>query len=104
MANKQRQPLPWETDMVRAELEKESLPPIYMLYDGYSVDGRGDPEYFGRTTSKSEARKFLDDHKNDTFWTGKIQVLTDSFIHFMYVDSPEWHWGMFPESEGRDAT
>lgn len=99
MANKRRQPLSWEADHIRAEIEKESLPPIYMLYHGYSEDGMGSPEYLGRTASKAEARKFHDDHKSDPFWTGDVQVLTDNFIHVMHKCSPEWQWAMFPESE-----
>lgn len=91
----------WQARSRREQVEKDSMPPIYMLYDGSSVDGMGRPDYVGRTTSKAKAREFMDCRKGDPYWIGRVKVLTDKFIHAISQYSQDWEWDIFPESEGQ---
>lgn len=91
----------WQARSRREQVEKDSMPPIYMLYDGSSVDGTGKPDYVGRTISKAKAREFVDRHKGNPYWIGCVKVLTDKFIHFISQYSNDWEWDIFPESEGQ---
>lgn len=93
----------WQARTRREQVEKDSMPPIYMLYDGSSVDGMGKPDYVGRTTSKAEAREFMDRHKGSPYWIGCVKVLTDKFVHLIHKCSPDWEWDIFPEGGGDDA-
>jgi len=49
---------------------------IYLLYDGDSPDGRGTPDYIGKTTSKERARKHLIKVKRNPYSTGKVEKLS----------------------------
>lgn len=49
----------------------------YLLYDGTSVDGRGIPDYVGRTTNKEVARKHHKNVRSSPYSTGKVMVAND---------------------------
>lgn len=50
----------------------------YILLRGESVDGRGFPEYFRRTTDKSIAREYYKDCYNNQHSMGQVWIFTDS--------------------------
>lgn len=59
----------------------------YILYDGTSPDGRGDPVYLTRTTDPEIARKFLKD-RNDPHSLAKVVAFYEKtekhFNHWNY--------------------
>lgn len=55
----------------------EQHPIWYLLYEGTSPDGMGDPYYCGRTTKRDEAIKHFRKCKADPYSTGKVIRLTD---------------------------
>ena len=66
-------------DALRAELElkQSNLPEaIYLLYDGSSSDGRGDPDYRGWTTDKTVAEKHKKKCQSSPYYTGRVEVIT----------------------------
>jgi hypothetical protein len=52
-------------------------PTWYILYDGQSVDGRGNPEFYKRTTDKQEAMEHWKKCKEDPYSIGKVVAYTD---------------------------
>ena len=58
---------------------------IYLLFDGSSCDGRGEPKYSGRTYSKEEAIKHYQDCKNNPYSFGKVMILTESTFSPMHL-------------------
>ena len=51
----------------------------YLLFDGNSSDGRGEPKYAGRTTHKELAKNHfnkVDYHKNP-YSIGKVMIVSD---------------------------
>ena len=51
----------------------------YVLYDGSSNDGRGEPSFMKRTTSKSEAYKHYLGCQKNPYSNGKARIITDEF-------------------------
>lgn len=49
----------------------------YLLYDGSSVDGRGDPTYKGRTKSKKKAIKHFKEVKSSPYSCGRVVIVND---------------------------
>lgn len=58
---------------------------VYLMFDGSSVDGRGQPNYTGKTTSKTIAKKHYNKCKKNPYSTGKVMVATD-FAFVMATD------------------
>jgi len=52
----------------------------YLMYDGSSSDGLGEPEYVGRTTDKEIAREFYLRNKDSPYWTGHVDIVSDKKI------------------------
>lgn len=52
----------------------------YLLFDGTSPDGRGEPKYVGRTSHKRLAKKHFDsvDRNKNPYSTGKVMIANDS--------------------------
>lgn len=48
----------------------------FLLYDGSSPDGRGHPEFVGRTTDPKEAKAHWEKCQNP-YSTGKVVIVTD---------------------------
>ena len=53
-------------------------PTWYLLYDGSSTDGRGTPDYVGRTTDKSVAEKHANRCSENPYCTGYVLEVSDS--------------------------
>lgn len=49
----------------------------YLLFDGSSPDGRGEPKYVGRTTHKEEAKKHFNKVESSPYSTGKVMIAND---------------------------
>lgn len=49
----------------------------YLLFDGSSPDGRGEPKYVGRTTSKALAQKHFKEVESNPYSTGKVMIAND---------------------------
>jgi len=49
----------------------------YLLFEGSSPDGRGDPNYKGRTKSATKAKEHFDKCANNPYSTGKVVIVTD---------------------------
>lgn len=49
----------------------------YLLFDGSSPDGRGEPKYIGRTTSKTIAKKHFKEVESNPYSTGKVMIAND---------------------------
>lgn len=61
----------------------------FLLFDGSSPDGRGFPEYVGRTTDAKAAKKhFTKCHKNP-YSTGSVFIVTD---HTNVSANPDTDW------------
>ncbi len=50
----------------------------FLLFDGSSPDGRGYPDYIGRTTNRKEAHKHYRLCKDNPYSTGCVKVATDT--------------------------
>lgn len=50
----------------------------FLLFDGVSPDGMGQPDYVGRTTDKKKARDHYEECKDDPYCTGKVMIVTDA--------------------------
>jgi len=57
----------------------------YCLYDGQSVDGRGDAEYAGRTTDEKEAKDHYYKCKNNPYSTGYVMIYTVTEAQRMFL-------------------
>lgn len=55
----------------------------YLLYDGTSVDGRGDPKYIGRTLSEEDAIAHNNRCKTNPYSTGKVVIVTETGLRTM---------------------
>ncbi len=64
-------------------------PTWYILYDGLSVDGRGDPDFYKRTTDKQEAIEHWKKCKDNPYSTGKVVAYTDTKQIRIIFD---YHW------------
>lgn len=51
---------------------------VYLMFDGSSEDGRGQPNYVGKTNSKTTAKKHHNKCKNNPYSTGRVMVASDS--------------------------
>lgn len=49
----------------------------YLLFFGTSEDGRGNPDYVGRTTDKKQAYKHFKLCENNPYSNNKVMILTD---------------------------
>jgi hypothetical protein len=49
----------------------------YLLFDGSSTDGRGEPKYTGRTTHKELAKKHFKKVDKNPYSTGKVMIAND---------------------------
>lgn len=49
----------------------------YLLFDGISVDGMGEPKYTGRTTHKEVAAKHFKKVSENPYSTGKVMIAND---------------------------
>lgn len=49
----------------------------YLLFDGSSPDGRGEPKYVGRTTHKALAKKHFKKIDSNPYSTGKVLIAND---------------------------
>lgn len=54
--------------------------PLYLLYNGISCDGTGNPVYIGRTQSIQEAEEHFKKCKKNPYSIGKVEIVTDSAI------------------------
>jgi hypothetical protein len=61
-------------------------PTWYILYDGESVDGRGNPKFVKRTTDKQEAIEHLEYCKKNPYSCGKVVAFTDTKEIVVYFD------------------
>lgn len=50
---------------------------VYLLFDGTSTDGRGEPSYVGKTTHPKEAKKHFDKCSKSPYSIGKVMVAND---------------------------
>ena len=50
----------------------------YLLYAGDSVDGRGRPQYIGRTTDEQEAMRYAYECTLSPYNIGRVIEVTDS--------------------------
>lgn len=62
----------------------------YLLFDGSSEDGRGEPKYIGRTTSKEIAKKHFMKVNRSPYSTGKVMI-ADDFSFSRAIDSDEFN-------------
>lgn len=51
--------------------------PWFVLYDGTSTDGRGQPKYSGRTLDVNQALKHLEKCAANPYSIGKVKVFTE---------------------------
>jgi hypothetical protein len=65
---------------------KMTEPTWYILYDGSSVDGRGNSDFYKRTTDKQEAIEHWEKCRNDPYFTGKVVAYTDTKEISVYFD------------------
>lgn len=49
----------------------------YLLFDGSSPDGRGEPDYVGRTSHKESAKKHYKKVSKSPYSTGKVMIAND---------------------------
>ena len=49
----------------------------YLMYDGSSPDGRGSAKYVARTLSKEHAEEFYNSNKENPYWTGYVDIITN---------------------------
>ena len=51
--------------------------PWFIIYDGSSPDGRGFPQYHGRTKDAKLALKHFKKCNDNPYSTGKVRIVTD---------------------------
>lgn len=61
----------------------------FLLFDGSSPDGRGQPAFVGRTTNKAKARKHYEACRKDPYSTGNVRIATN---HNYSIASAETNW------------
>ena len=57
---------------------------IYVLYGGYSEDGRGSGTFLKATESKEEAFTHYRDVKSNPYSVGSVKVLTEDSLEKLY--------------------
>lgn len=62
----------------------------YLLYDGSSPDGRGMPDYIGRTLSREEAKAHHWKCWNDDYSIGRVKIITDTTEDIPFGDLYDW--------------
>ena len=62
---------------------------IYVLYGGYSEDGRGSGTFLKATESKEEALSHYRDVKSDPYSVGSVKVLTENSFTRIFTESEE---------------
>jgi hypothetical protein len=60
----------------------------YCLFDGESVDGRGNAKYVGRTTDEEKAKEHYDKCWNNPYSIGYVMSYTDTTEQRMFL--VEW--------------
>ena len=50
----------------------------YLLFEGSSSDGRGEPKYTGRTSHKEIAKKHFEESEKSPYSTGKVMIANDA--------------------------
>lgn len=58
----------------------------YLLFDGSSPDGRGEPEFIGRTLHKEVAKKHFEKVDGNPYSTGKVMIVTDFSFKRAFAD------------------
>ena len=61
----------------------------YLLFDGNSPDGRGEPEFISRTTNKYLARKHYEECSNNPYSIGEVWYVTDKEHNTISFDT-DW--------------
>lgn len=61
----------------------------YILYDVDSVDGRGDPTYYGRTTDKEVAKAHWKKCNSSPYSVGEVVAFTDTNFPPCLI-TPNW--------------
>jgi hypothetical protein len=64
------------TRIVMADTQK-ATPTWFLLFGGFSADGRGPGTYVGRTTDKAKALAHYKELKRDVYSVGFVQIVTD---------------------------
>lgn len=54
-----------------------NLTTVYLLFDGTSVDGRGEPEYAGKTTHIKIAKAHFEKCRKNPYSIGRVMVAND---------------------------
>lgn len=49
----------------------------FLLFDGSSPDGRGQPDFAGRTTDKAKAKKHYEACRKNPYSVGQVIIVTD---------------------------
>lgn len=53
-------------------------PTWYLLFDGTSVDGRGEGRYIGRTTDPEKAKRHYQKCSENPYSVGHVAIVTDT--------------------------
>lgn len=72
-------------------MPKEENKAIYLLFDGDSVDGRGSPQYSGKTEDYSKAKAHYEKCGDNPYSTGKVMILTDHEFERLNQSNIEFH-------------
>lgn len=64
---------------------------VYLLYDGSSPDGRGEPSFKRATKSVSEAIKHFMKVTTDPYSQGKVQILREHTLDTVFTVSQLHH-------------
>jgi hypothetical protein len=64
-------------------VDENANPWCYLMYDGFSPDGRGRGQYVGRTYSETVATEFYEKNRVNPYWTGYVQIIKDDSIELM---------------------
>lgn len=62
---------------------------IFLLYGGYSEDGRGSGTFLKATESKEEALVHYRAVKSDPYSVGSVKVLTENSLIRIFTESEE---------------
>ncbi len=67
----------------------------YLLFEGFSCDGRGEPSYVSRTSDYEEAKKFLQKNSDSPYHFDRVIVVTDfEYKQFHSINDLE-NWKLF---------
>ena len=56
----------------------------FLLYDGSSVDGRGSPDYFGRTKDRKLAMEWLKERETNPYSIARVMIITDTEERYIF--------------------